>query len=175
MATSCQVVRHVRLLFLCALLFAATSAIAREQWVEGRVVFVNDGDTAVVDVGGRSLRVRFYGIDAPERQNRDWPAQPYSRKAADFMRELLGKREVRVRLTGERTHAREVGEVFVAGQSASRAIVREGLAWWNDKFAAGDRELERLQAEARQARRGLWRDPSPVPPWVHRARHRRAR
>lgn len=158
------------------LLFMATAACGEEDaWVEGRVAYVNDGDTAVVDVAGRSLRVRFYGVDAPERQTRDWPAQPYSRKATDYMRELLGRRAVRVRLTGERTHAREVGEVFVDGRSASREIVREGLAWWNERYAADDRELARLQAEARAARRGLWRDPQPVPPWAHRARHRSSR
>jgi len=167
--------RRVGTLLALALLLAAAACGAGEEWVGGRVVYVNDGDTAVIDVAGRSLRVRFYGIDAPERQNRDWPAQPYSRKATEFMRALLGKREVRVRFTGERTHAREVGEVFVGERSASREIVRAGLAWWNDRYAADDRELARLQAEARHAGRGLWRDPKPVPPWSHRARYRSAR
>ncbi|HMM77801.1 MAG TPA: thermonuclease family protein [Gammaproteobacteria bacterium] len=167
--------RSAALLALALLVFAAAPSRAEDEWIAGRVVYVNDGDTAVVDVGGHSLRVRFYGVDAPERQNRDWPAQPYSRKATEFMRELIGAREVRVRLTGERTHAREVGEIFVADRSASRAIVAAGLAWWNARYAAGDRELARLQAEARSARRGLWRDPDPVPPWVHRGRYRASR
>lgn len=161
-------------LVLCALYFAAAARAAADSWVEGRVAYVNDGDTAVVDVAGRSLRVRFYGVDAPERQNRDWPAQPYSRVATNFMQALIGGRAVRVRLTGERTHAREVGEVFVNGRSASQAIVAAGLAWWNERYARGDRELQRLQAEARAARRGLWQQARPVAPWVHRARHRRA-
>jgi len=158
----------------CALCAAVAARPAAESWVEGRVVHVNDGDTAIVDVDGRSLRVRFYGVDAPEAQNRDWPAQPYSRAATRFMRTLLGGRKVRVRLTGERTHAREVGEVFVDGRSASQAIVAAGLAWWNDRFAPRDRELERLQAAARAARSGLWQQQRPVAPWAHRARHRRA-
>ncbi len=155
---------------LVVLLLAADCAA--DEWVAGRVVLVNDGDTAVVDLGGRSLRVRFYGIDAPEGQSAEWPAQAYSRKATEFMRTLIGDRHVRVRLTGERTYGREVGEIFVDGRSASRAIVGAGLAWWNARYAAQDRELERLQAAARLARRGLWRDPDPVPPWVHRARYR---
>lgn len=159
---------------LCALCIAASARPTADTWVEGRVAHVNDGDTAVVDVAGRSLRVRFYGVDAPERQNRDWPAQPYSRVATRFMQTLIGGRAVRVRLTGERTHAREVGEVFVDGRSASQAIVAAGLAWWNERYARGDRELERLQTEARAARRGLWQQARPVAPWAHRARHRRA-
>jgi len=146
---------------------------AVDEWVNGRVVHVTDGDTAVVETGGRSLRVRFYGVDAPERANRDWPAQPYSRAAAEFMQKLLGGRAVRVRLNGDRTHGREVGEIFVDNRSASRELLRAGLGWWNDRFAANDAELARLQREARAARRGLWRDANPVAPWAHRRTHRR--
>jgi len=32
----------------------------------------------------------------------------------------------------------------------------------------GNSELEKLEKEAREAQRGLWADPSPVPPWEWR-------
>jgi endonuclease YncB( thermonuclease family) len=53
--------------------------------------------------------------------------------------------------------------------------VAAGLSWWNKKFARKDRRLEELQAAARAARRGLWRDRNPVPPWKHRAHYRSPR
>ena len=156
------------LLCLCAL-----CARAAEEWVSGRVVSVTDGDTAVIETDrGRALRVRFYGVDAPEQEGRDWPAQAFSAASTRFMRELLGTRKVAVRLTGARTYGREVGEVFVDGRSASRELLRAGLGWWNRKYAPQDSDLGRLQEAARAARKGLWRDPEPVPPWVHRSRHR---
>jgi len=159
-----------------ALLLCVGVASAGEKWVSGRVVSVTDGDTAVVETrNGRSLRVRFYGVDAPEHENRDWPAQPYSAAAHRFMRGLIADHEVAVRLTGARTHGREVGEVFVDGRSASRELLRAGLGWWNRKYAGQDSDLARLHESARAARAGLWRDARPVPPWVHRARHRAAR
>jgi micrococcal nuclease len=165
-----QLSRAACWLLLC---FCALGAGAKEEWVSGRVVSVTDGDTAVIETAkGRALRVRFYGVDAPETENREWPAQPSSAAATRFMRELLGRRQVAVRLTGERTHGREVGEVFVDGRSASRELLREGLGWWNRKFAPKDSDLERLQERAQAARKGLWRDAEPVPPWVHRSRHR---
>jgi hypothetical protein len=37
-------------------------------------------------------------------------------------------------------------------------LVRAGLAWWFRRYAPGDRKLERLESEARRARRGLRRD-----------------
>jgi len=159
-----------------ALLLCVGVASAGEKWVSGRVVSVTDGDTAVVETSnGRSLRVRFYGVDAPEHENRDWPAQPYSAAAHRFMRGLIADHQVAVRLTGDRTHGREVGEVFVDGRSASRELLRAGLGWWNRKYAGQDSDLARLHESARAARAGLWRDARPVPPWVHRARHRAAR
>jgi endonuclease YncB( thermonuclease family) len=53
--------------------------------------------------------------------------------------------------------------------------VRAGLAWHYKKYqkeqTSSDRELYSVaEIEAREAGRGLWRDPAPVPPWEHRKR-----
>ena len=134
-----------------ALLLAHVGAWAAE-WVDGKVVSVTDGDTAVVETTRQQiLRVRFYGVDAPEKANRDWPAQPHSAEARDFMLALIGGKAVRVRLTGDRTYGREVGEIFIGERSASQEIVRAGLAWWNRKYARNDAALKALEAEARAA------------------------
>lgn len=156
------------LLWLCGAVSAATDA-----WVNGKVVSVTDGDTAVVATAqGKTLRIRFYGVDAPERANDDWPAQAFSADASAFMRKLIMDRAVTVRLTGEQTHGREVGEVFVDGRSASRELVRSGLGWWNERHAREDLDLERLEQAARDARRGLWQGKRPKPPWEYRQQHR---
>ena len=47
----------------------------------------------------------------------------------------------------------------------NREMVRQGLAWWFARYAPADTELARLEAEAKAARRGLWSQPNPVPPW----------
>ncbi len=142
--------------------------------MNGKVVSVTDGDTAVVATRtGKSLRVRFYGVDAPERATDEWPTQAYAERAKQFMQQLLADRAVTVRLTGERTHGREVGEIFVEGRSASRELLRAGLGWWNTKFARPDGDLERLEEAARLSRVGLWQDADPLPPWRYRSAHRR--
>ena len=156
---------------LC-LLWLAGPAVA-EEWVSGRVVSVSDGDTAVIDTTNHEvLRVRFYGVDAPESANEHWPAQPYAAEATAFMRTLIGNKAVRVRLTGARTYRREVGEIFVAERSASQALLAAGLGWWYRKFAPHDRELARLERQARRQRVGLWQDEGREPPWRYRARYR---
>jgi micrococcal nuclease len=39
---------------------------------------------------------------------------------------------------------------------------------WYRKYAPGDTELEKLEKVARDAKKGLWGDPHPVPPWEWR-------
>jgi endonuclease YncB( thermonuclease family) len=167
-------VRAPALVFACGLwLGLLAGGVQAAEWVSGRVVSVTDGDTAVIETTRQKiLRVRFYGVDAPEAANEHWPAQPYAAAATTFMRDLCGGKPVRVRLSGERTYKREVGEVFIGERSASQALVGAGLAWWNRKFAPDDRELDRLESKARRRGIGLWQDRRPVPPWRHRGRYR---
>ncbi len=53
---------------------------------------------------------------------------------------------------------KEFGKIYVEKKLG-------GWCWWYRKYAPGDTELERLGKEARDAKKGLWADPQPVPPW----------
>jgi endonuclease YncB( thermonuclease family) len=48
---------------------------------------------------------------------------------------------------------------------------RNGAGWYR-KHAPGDTVLEGLETKAKAARKGLWADPQPVPPWEWRKRSR---
>lgn len=54
-----------------------------------------------------------------------------------------------------------------AGTDANAAQVSAGMAWVYVRYAR-DPALFQLQDEARTAKRGLWADSSPVPPWDFR-------
>ena len=49
----------------------------------GKVVKIADGDTVTILVGGNQVRIRLFGIDAPER------GQDYSRKSSDALAGLV--------------------------------------------------------------------------------------
>ena len=53
---------------------------------------------------------------------------------------------------------------------ANAEEVHCGMAWVFECYAAKDSPLYAVQAEARLARRGLWQDAKPVPPWELRGR-----
>jgi endonuclease YncB( thermonuclease family) len=145
-------------------------AAPQTPFLNGTVAYVVDGDTlAVKDAQGDLVTVRLSGVDTPEKPwEGHWRAQPFSAQATRFTTEWAAGREVTVRLKPDVTHGRAVGEVFVDGRSLNRELLRAGLGWWNRKYEPHDHDLQRLEAEARAARRGLWSEPNPTPPWQHR-------
>ena len=54
------------------------------------------------------------------------------------------------------------------GTNVNHTLVKDGWCWWYRKYAPSDTKLEMLEAVAKAARRGLWADPKPVPPWEWR-------
>ena len=54
------------------------------------------------------------------------------------------------------------------GRNLDHELVRAGYAWWFRNYAPHDRELEQLEKEEREAKRGLWSDPHAIPPWEYR-------
>ena len=159
--------RHSHSLFLVTgTLLLGLSAHAEE--FTGKVVGVSDGDTIKVLRAGKQVRVRLSGIDCPEKR------QAFGKRAKRFTSDLVFAKTVTVKVTDIDRYKRIVGEVILKdGTNLNHALVRAGLAWWYQRYAPGDRELERLEKSARENKRGLWADPDPLPPWEFRKRRRK--
>lgn len=133
------------------------------------VVAVTDGDSLRVLRDGREERIRLHGVDAPER------AQPYSSRAKQLASSLVFGKVVQVQVLEADRYGRTVARVLLPdGRDLGHELVREGLAWWYRQYAADDEVLRALEDEARRARRGLWADRSPQPPWEFRRQRREA-
>jgi micrococcal nuclease len=151
--------------FAVIILAACSVAAAADRGAfTGRVVGVVDGDTIdVLTDGNVTIRVRFHGIDAPER------AQPYGSRAKQFASEQCFGRSVTIHQTDVDRNDRAVGEVILPdGRNLNVATVEAGLAWWYVKYAPNDARLQNAEAIARAAHRGLWADPHAIPPWEWR-------
>ena len=75
-----------------------------------------------------------------------------------------------VKTFGHDKYRRTIGDVILPdGRILNHELVKAGLAWWYEKFSK-DTALRHLQEQARQAKRGLWVYPDPVPPWDWRHR-----
>lgn len=145
---------------------SASSAVAGE--FTGRVIGVASGNLIQVSSAGARLTVRLAGVECPEK------GQPYSDEAERFTSDLTRKTVVRVKVTDRDRAGRPVGEVtLMDGRNLNQEVLRAGYAWHSQ--SSHDEALRKLEAEARAAKRGLWADPNPVPPWEHRYRKRRER
>jgi endonuclease YncB( thermonuclease family) len=65
--------------------------------------------------------------------------------------------------------------VLVDSFNLNEELIRVGLAWVYSRYC--DRPVCEnwigLESEAREAKRGLWRDTNPIPPWEFRRKKRR--
>ena len=133
----------------------------------GRVVSIHDGDTLSVLREGKAVKVRLYGIDAPEK------GQPFGTQAKAALATLAFQREVTVVLPILDRYKRLVADVLLPeGQSLSQAMVEAGYAWWYRQYSPHDTVLRRLELDAQTTKQGLWADAKPVAPWAWRTRQR---
>ena len=148
----------------CALTFGHLTCAGAGELV-GRVVEVSAGDTLTV-LGADKQRhiVRLADIDAPEM------AQRFGTASRQSLAELCAGKTAQVEDRGLDGDGRTLGWVMCAGINANGEQVRRGMAWVYVPRARPTSALYTLEANARLARRGLWRDRRPVAPWVWRAK-----
>ncbi len=83
---------------------------------------------------------------------------------------MFGK-TVTVQDHGRYRYGRTIGEVILPdGRVLNHEMAKAGFAWWYRRYAPDDGTLAQLEADAKAAKRGLWADPNPLPPWAWRAR-----
>ena len=142
-------------------------AVESSFWVivTGKVVKVEDGDTFIISVKGRGAsRVSLVGVDAPER------GEPFGEPARQLLETLLTGKDVEVwvkleagmtrRLPAEMAgvaHLRDVGMLDV-----NLLLIQTGLARHkkSEPYSMSNHaecHYVRAEADARNARRGLWR------------------
>src|SRR6266571_4493592 len=163
-------------IFLQLLLLTGAAYAGRE--VEGVVKAVYDGDTLLLTTREESrLKVRLYGIDAPETRKPDKPGQPYgdiSRR--ELMHKVMGRR-VTAEIVDIDQYKRAVAVIRYEGRDVNHEMVAEGMAWAYRRYLQGAYASEYIGAEslARSRRAGLWREPNPQPPWEFRNGHKGGR
>lgn len=129
----------------------------------GHVVGVTDGDSLRVMHNGRAEPVRLVGIDCPEK------GQAFGKRAKQATAALAFDRDVIVLSVGKDRYRRTLATIVLPdGRNLNHELVRDGWCWWFRQYAPFDEDLERLEHDAREKKRGLWIDPAPTPPWVYR-------
>jgi micrococcal nuclease len=147
-------------------LLSPSLALAFTEY-QGKVIRVMDGDTIEVLHNTRPERIRLRGIDCPEK------GQAYGTRAKQAASALVFGKEVMLQTHGLDRYGRTIADVLLtAGTNVNHTMVKDGWCWWYRKYAPGHTELERFEKEAREAKKGLWAERAPIPPWVYRQARR---
>ena len=135
---------------------------AQAETLEGKVIKIADGDTlTLLTSSNQQVKVRLAGIDTPERK------QPFGNKAKQALSNLAFQKQALVEIAAKDRYGRTIGVVFVDGLNVNAELVKQGMAWVYRKYT-DDERLYVLESEAKQAKRGLWLDKNPIPPWEWR-------
>ena len=152
--------------FLACLLLLALNGHAES--IHGRVVSVTDGDTVtVLDASRIQHKIRLAGIDAPEK------SQPFGQRSKQSLSDLVFNRNVVVETEKRDRYGREVGKILVGEQDVNLEQIRRGMAWfyrqYGKELSAADQHLyDAAEGSALVAKRGLWANVGPIPPWKYR-------
>ena len=156
------------ILFCPAAFLALWLGVAQAAGLSGKVVRVSDGDSiTVLDSGNRQHKIRLMGIDAPEK------AQPFGTKSRESLSSMVAGRHVTVAWQKKDRYGRVLGVVFADGRDVGLIQIERGFAWHykayqRDQSAKDARGYAEAEEASRSARRGLWADRKPVPPWEYR-------
>jgi micrococcal nuclease len=128
---------------------------------EGKVIEITRADEIKVMKKDMSVEnVRLYGIDGPIEPN------PFGKEAAAATAKLVLGKIVKVQpLLLPDPWSRTIAWVSLDGESVNEELLKKGIVWWYRKYVPWEKQLAKLEAEAREARLGLWELPPTAPPW----------
>jgi micrococcal nuclease len=162
---------------LCAVLLCLNGPVFGDalgpesgQEFSAKVIAILDGDTVLIlhkaagQYAGGLMKIRLAEIDAPEKD------QAYGAASRSSLVEMVWHRQVRVHPLAVDKYGRTVAQLEVNGLRVNEEMVRRGMAWEYSHYHS-DRRYISIEQEARQAKRGLWVQSDPVPPWQWRKQH----
>jgi endonuclease YncB( thermonuclease family) len=150
-------------MFLGCLSFALSAEDSTANSVEefaAKVVEVADGDSIVFEKEGARTSLELYGIKCPEL------SEDSGSLAREYTRRLVLDKDIAVLILGEDKEGRILGDIRRgSGNCMSALLVKAGFARLNPEQPTGP-ALATLEQEARQAKKGLWREIKPIPDWT---------
>lgn len=125
---------------------------------------VIDGDTIDVRCKAGSMRVRLWGIDAPESGQ-----QPWGDAARTRLRHLLGNDTINLGVQGLDVYDRVLARVSLSGvDDVGLRLVREGYASVRTRYVS-DKAYRAARRSARKEGLGIWSAPGAQQrPWEWR-------
>lgn len=153
----------IKRLVLSLLALIITASISSAQRFPVKVIGISDGDTfTVINRDNLQLKIRVYGIDAPEKK------QAYGNKSKQALSALIFGKSIEIDVQSQEKWGRYVAKVYTPdGQDVALLMLQSGMAWHYTRFDQTP-SYAKAQETAKKAGKGLWADKNPVAPWDFR-------
>jgi endonuclease YncB( thermonuclease family) len=148
--------------------------------VTGTVTKVSDGDTIHLTTPEQTkLRVRLYGIDAPETPKinahsgqLNKPGQPHGEESWKSLESKIMGKQVRLDILDIDKYRRMVGMIYLDNRNINLEMIREGYAEAFVEYLKPPYRTQFLEAErvAKSEKRGVWSLPDYERPRTFRKR-----
>lgn len=186
MTNRCQINIFFIKVFLLFLIPALTTFLivpvshAAIRTVTGTVTKIVDGDTIhLITPEQTILKVRLYGIDAPETDKINnhtgqisKEGQPYGEESMNALANKIMGKKVKVDILDIDKYRRMVGMIYLDVRNINLEMVREGYAEAFVEYldVPYKSEFLKVEREARAAKKGIWSLPAYERPRAFRKR-----
>ncbi|KAI9501068.1 putative endonuclease lcl3 [Coemansia spiralis] len=133
-------------------------------------------------VATNTILIRLSAVDAPEMAHFGNPEQPLAKEAKQHLYDQLTGRSVTVKPLAKDQYGRIVASVtyrswMIAKKNAAHEMLKAGLATLytggNAQYDGEKEKLDRIQAEAKKAKRGVWKLKDFQPPAEYKRQHKK--
>lgn len=127
-----------------------------------KVVHVADGDTINVLIDGKQEKVRFIGVDTPEKNDSRKPVQCYAKAASNFTAEKLDGGSVRLEADAQSDNRDRYGRLLRYvylhdGTLINKEIIAQGYGFAMTSFPHSKMsDFTFAQSQAEKEHKGLW-------------------
>lgn len=153
--------RKPLLILLAALLLldVGSGQAAPLRTVTATVTKVSDGDTVqAVTPEGTKLKVRLYGIDAPETPKGKIAGEPFGSDSRNFLAAMVSQKSVRVEIRDIDRYRRMVAILWLGERNVNLEMISAGMAEAYGEYLKQPYRTPFLQAEqaAKAQGKGIW-------------------
>ncbi len=135
-------------IFVKIILVLMFSLACYSQELIGKTIRVYDGDTMTILVNKQKVKIRLFGVDAPELK------QSFGKESREHLRKLcpLGKK-AKVEVVSKDRYKRVVGIAYCNDVEVNANQVENGYAWAYRHYS---KKYIPLELRARSKKIGLW-------------------
>lgn len=146
--------------FIIFMILLPFMAFADESII--KVISIPDGDTLnVINSRNKKIKIRLYGIDAPETK------QKYGQASRDYLRQLVKNKKLTYKIRSKDDYGRVVATLYGNNQDLNYEMIKAGWAWHYKHYYKSKKYAD-AEKNARNQKKGLWKDKKPQAPWDFR-------